>query len=114
MGATETHRLGEVLRLQTLTRRGVDVRVGIGPSITVAATVSAQVDPPGGVLTIAPDRMTEWLAPLPVEALHGIGPKQASALHEYGIHTVRLLAAVSPETETVQRPPGREDRMSRR
>ncbi len=95
---SETHRLGEVLRVRTLSRLGVDVRVGIGPSITVAATASAQVPLPGGVLTVAPDDVTDWLAPLPVEALHGIGPRQAGALHEYGIHTVGLLAAVSHET----------------
>jgi DNA polymerase-4 len=94
----DTHRLGEILRVRTLSRLGVDVRVGTGPSITVAATASAQVDPPGGVLTVTPDRVTDWLAPLPVEALHGIGPRQAGALHDYGIHTVGLLAAVSPET----------------
>lgn len=95
---SEMQRLGEVLRVRTLSWRGVDVRVGIGPSITVAATASAQVPLPGGVLTIEPDHVTDWLVPLPVEALHGIGPCQAGALHGYGIHTVGLLAAVPPET----------------
>ncbi|MEU9646831.1 hypothetical protein [Streptomyces sp. NPDC048188] len=95
---SDVHRLGEMLRVRTLTRLGVDVRVGIGPSITVAATASAQVDLPGGVLTVAPGQVADWLGPLPVEALHGIGPKQATALHDYGIHTVGLLTAVSPET----------------
>ncbi|MFD5570705.1 hypothetical protein ACFWJA_46590, partial [Streptomyces cadmiisoli] len=41
-------RLAEVLRVRTLSRLGVDVRVGIGPSITVAATASARIDHPGG------------------------------------------------------------------
>ncbi|WP_226487618.1 DNA polymerase Y family protein [Streptomyces parvulus] len=95
---SEVHRLGEILRVRTLTRLGVDVRVGIGPSITIAATASAQVEPPGGVLTVPPGQVTGWLGPLPVKALHGIGPQQAAALHDYGIHTVGLLAAVSPET----------------
>ncbi|MEU0042800.1 DinB/UmuC family translesion DNA polymerase [Streptomyces werraensis] len=108
----ETHRLGEVLRVRTLSRLGVDVRVGLRPSITIAATASAQVPLPGGALTVAPDDMTDWLAPLLVEALHGIGPRQAGALHAYGIHTVGLLAAVSPET--VQRLLGREGRTARR
>ncbi|RSN54017.1 hypothetical protein DMH12_17165 [Streptomyces sp. WAC 04229] len=98
---SDVQRLGEMLRVRTLTRLGVDVRVGIGPSITVAATASAQVDPPGGVLTVPPDRAADWLAPLPVEALHGIGPKQSASLHDYGVHTVGLLAAIS--SETVQR-----------
>ncbi|MFI5683154.1 hypothetical protein [Streptomyces sp. NPDC051636] len=97
----DARRLGEVLRIRAVSRLGVDVRVGIGPSITVAATASAQVTGPGGVLAIDPDHVTEWLAPLPVEALHGIGPRQAEALREYGIHSVGLLAAVP--TATVQR-----------
>ncbi|MER7491106.1 hypothetical protein ABT033_00285 [Streptomyces pharetrae] len=95
---TTPHRLGEVLRIRTISRLGVDVRVGIGPSITVAATASAQVPPPGGVLTITPDQVTGWLAQLPVEALHGLGPRQAAVLRDYGIHSVGLLAAVPPTT----------------
>ena len=94
-------RLGEVLRLRAVARLGVDVRVGIGRSVTVAATASAQIDGPGGVLVIEPGRETEWLAPLPVGELHGIGPRQAQALEKYGVHCVGLLAAL-PQA-TVQR-----------
>ncbi|WP_328974284.1 hypothetical protein [Streptomyces canus] len=42
--------------------------------------------------------MTGWLGPLPVDALHGIGPRQAAVLRDYGIHCVGLLAAVPPAT----------------
>ncbi|MFD7136777.1 hypothetical protein [Streptomyces sp. NPDC059894] len=94
----DARRLGELLRVRTLSRLGVDVRVGIGPTITVAATASAQVPHPGGVLAVDPGQAADWLAPLPVEALHGIGPRQAEALHDYGIHRVGLLAAVDPTT----------------
>ncbi|WP_217236272.1 hypothetical protein [Streptomyces sp. AC555_RSS877] len=98
---TDARRLGEVLRVRTLSRLGVDVRVGIGPSITIAATASGQIDAPGGVLAVAPDQVADWLGPLPVEALHGIGPRQAAVLRDYGIHCVGLLAALP--AETVQR-----------
>ncbi|MFF1548057.1 hypothetical protein [Streptomyces sp. NPDC058291] len=98
---TDARRLGEVLRVRTLTRLGVDLRIGVGPSITVAATASAQVGAPGGVLAIAPDHVADWLGPLPVDALHGIGLRQAAALHDYGVHTIGLLAAIL--TETTQR-----------
>ncbi|MFF7845273.1 hypothetical protein ACFZC6_42020 [Streptomyces ossamyceticus] len=94
----DARRLGEMLRVRTVARLGVDVRVGIGPTITVAATASAQVPTPGGVLTIDPGDVTDWLGPLPVEALHGIGPRQAETLRVYGIHCVGLLAAVPPAT----------------
>ncbi|GJF24795.1 hypothetical protein SHO565_53590 [Streptomyces sp. HO565] len=95
---THPHRLGEMLRVRTLSRLGIDVRVGIGPTVTVAATAYAQITHPGDVLTVTPERAADWLAPLPVEALHGIGPRQADTLHDYGIHTVGLLAAIPPAT----------------
>ncbi|MEU9959826.1 hypothetical protein [Streptomyces sp. NPDC050982] len=95
---TSARHLGEVLRIRTLSRLGVDVRVGIGPTIAVAATASGQITSPGGVLAVDPDQIDDWLGPLPVEALHGIGPKQAAALHDYGVHGVGLLAAVPPAT----------------
>ncbi|MGW6961844.1 hypothetical protein [Streptomyces chartreusis] len=71
---TDGRHLGEILRVRALSRLGVDVRVGIGPSITVAATASAQVPQPGGVLAVEPGEAGAWLAPLPVDALQGIGP----------------------------------------
>ncbi|WP_217238278.1 hypothetical protein [Streptomyces sp. AC555_RSS877] len=97
----DARRLGEVLRVRTLSRLGVDVRIGIGPSITVAATASGQISATGGVLAVAPKQVADWLGPLPVEALHGIGPRQAAVLRDYGIHCVGLLAALP--AATVQR-----------
>ncbi|MEV5737316.1 hypothetical protein [Streptomyces sp. NPDC052292] len=104
---TDAGHLGEILRVRAISRLGVDLRIGVGPTITVAATASAQVTGPGGVLSVAGRQTAEWLGPLPVEALHGIGPRQAAALRDYGIHSVGLLAAVSPGT--VQRLLGRTD-----
>ncbi|MFD6288330.1 hypothetical protein [Streptomyces sp. NPDC060205] len=94
----DARRLGEVLRVRTLSRLGTDVRVGIGPTVTVAATASGQLDGPGGVLVVERDQVLDWLGPLPVEALHGIGPRQAAALREYGVHCVGLLATIPPAT----------------
>ncbi|MER7841524.1 hypothetical protein ABTY98_37980 [Streptomyces sp. NPDC096040] len=71
--ATASH-LGEILRLRTVSRYGIDVRVGIGPTVTVAATASAQVERPGGVLAIEATDAADWLTLLPVGDLHGIGP----------------------------------------
>ncbi|MEU3862644.1 hypothetical protein AB0F03_35920, partial [Streptomyces sp. NPDC028722] len=95
---TDAAHLGDVLRIRSISRLGVDLRIGVGPTVTVAATASAQITGPGGVLAVAPEEVADWLGPLPVQALHGIGPRQAAILHDYGIHTVGLLAAVSPAT----------------
>ncbi|MFI6464514.1 hypothetical protein [Streptomyces sp. NPDC050538] len=106
-GATAAH-LGDVLRLRTVSRYGIDVRVGIGPTITVAATASAQVGHPGGVLAIEEGDVADWLALLLVEDLHGIGRRQAATLRHYGVDRVGLLAALP--AETVQRLLGRAGR----
>lgn len=95
---TDARRLGEVLRVRAISHLGIDVRVGVGSSITVAATASGQVSAPGGVLAVAPEQVTSWLGPLPVDALYGIGPRQAQVLRDYGIHCVGLLATVPVET----------------
>ncbi|MFI8932450.1 hypothetical protein ACIG3E_32900 [Streptomyces sp. NPDC053474] len=98
---TDAAQIGALVRLRTAALLGVDLRIGIGINATVAATASAQVSEPGGVLLVEASRTQEWLAALPVEALHGIGRAQARALHDYGIHSVGLLAAVP--AGTVQR-----------
>ncbi|MFJ3899657.1 hypothetical protein [Streptomyces sp. NPDC090083] len=96
-GATAAH-LGDVLRLRTVSRYGIDVRVGIGPTITVAATASAQVPHPGGVLAVDQADAADWLALLDVEDLHGIGPRHAATLKRYGVDRIGLLAALPPAT----------------
>ncbi|MFD4605693.1 hypothetical protein ACFWPQ_47750 [Streptomyces sp. NPDC058464] len=86
------------MRIRSVARLGVDVRVGIGESITVAATASAQITGSGGVRAIAPAHTVDWLAQLPVDALHGIGPRHSALLRKYGIHYVGALAALPPYT----------------
>jgi DNA polymerase-4 len=44
--------------------------------------------PPNAILVVPPGKEAEFLAPLPTEALWGIGPKSAERLAELGIQTV--------------------------
>ncbi|MFE2267474.1 hypothetical protein ACFXB2_37255, partial [Streptomyces griseosporeus] len=53
---SDARRLGEMLRVRAISQLGVDVRVGVGPSITVAATASAQIGGSGGVIVTHPTR----------------------------------------------------------
>ncbi|MFF2650104.1 hypothetical protein [Streptomyces sp. NPDC058045] len=95
---TAPERLAEIVRLRALVRLGTDLRIGVGPTVTVAATASARAPHPGGVLAVSPGQVPGFLGPLPVEALHGCGPRHATALAEYGLHTVGALAAAPPAT----------------
>ncbi|MYT72470.1 MULTISPECIES: hypothetical protein [unclassified Streptomyces] len=92
--------LGEMTRLRTVARLGCDVRVGIASSWS-AATLSGHIEEPGGVLAVDDDQLPQFLAPLPVAALHGIGPAQARTLEKYRVTTIGVLASL--DRSTVQR-----------
>ena len=52
---------------------------------------------PNTITVVTPGREKEFLAPLPVIALWGIGPKTAERMAERGIHTIGDIALVSEE-----------------
>jgi DNA polymerase-4 len=84
-----------------------DVLAGVGLRITVGvartkflAKVASGVAKPDGLLVVPPDRELEFLHPLPVERLWGVGPVTAAKLHARGITTVRQVALL-PEAALV-------------
>jgi DNA polymerase-4 len=71
--------------------------VGVGPNKLVAK-IASNLDKPDGLTVIAPGEVAERLAPLPVTALWGVGPKTAAHLHDaFGVKTVGDLTAVPAE-----------------
>jgi DNA polymerase IV len=58
--------------------------------------------PPRAITVVPPGQEAGFLAPLPVQALHGVGPKTAARLAELGVQTIGDLAGV-PEFELKQR-----------
>jgi nucleotidyltransferase/DNA polymerase involved in DNA repair len=67
--------------------------------------VASAVSKPDGLLVVEPDREQEFLLPLPVERLWGVGAVTAEKLHRYGIRTVGELAEL--EAATAERMLGR-------
>src|SRR5438067_4795824 len=74
-------------------RREVAEQVGLRITVGVARTkflakVASGVAKPDGLLLVPPDRELEFLHPLPVEKLWGVGRITADKLHERGLDTV--------------------------
>lgn len=72
---------------------GLSCSVGLGPNKLVAKLASDAAKP-GGLRVVRPEEVQNFLDPLPVEDLWGVGPKTAARLREKGIRTVRDLREV--------------------
>ncbi len=75
---------------------GLGVSVGAATSKLVASVASRLIRPLGFRI-VPPGTEKEFLAPLPVEKLHGIGHAHASTLRERGIETIGQLREVPVE-----------------
>lgn len=81
-------------------RQAVGERVRLSCSLGVAtckvvAKVASDRDKPGGVTVVAPGDEAAFLAPLPVRALPGVGPRTEERLAAAGVATVGALAGLS-------------------
>jgi DNA polymerase-4 len=87
------------VRLRARVRAEVGLAISVGIARTkFLAKVASAVSKPDGLLMVDPDREREFLHPLPVERLWGVGKVTAHRLHRLGIHTVGELADLEKPT----------------
>ena len=75
---------------------GLTISVGAGASKSVAK-IASELDKPDGLMVVPPGTEAEFLAPLPVGTLPGVGPKTQERLKAEGVNTVGDLAALSDD-----------------
>lgn len=72
---------------------GLTASVGIAPC-RVVAKVASDLGKPDGLVEVLPGQERDFLAPLPVRKLPGVGGKTAEALKAMGIDTIGQLAGM--------------------
>jgi DNA polymerase-4 len=97
------HIVGTPEQVAIRLRQRVKVEVGLPISVGIARTkflakVASAVSKPNGLLLVEPDRERDFLHPLPVERLWGVGKVTAEKLHRLGIRTVGQLAELEEAT----------------
>jgi DNA polymerase-4 len=80
-------RMAEAMKRQIMEQCGLSVSIGIA-SNKVCAKVAAGLRKPDGLVVVPPGGEQEFLAPLPVEVIPGVGPRTLPKLQVRGIFTV--------------------------
>src|SRR5690242_11553487 len=83
--------IAALIRRRVVGELGLTCSVGVAPTKFMAKLGSTRAKP-DGMLVIPVDRMLEFLHPLPVAALWGVGERSAEVLQRLGLRTVRDLA----------------------
>lgn len=94
---------GEPAAIAARLRAEVAERVGLAITVGVARTkflakVASRVAKPDGLLVVEPEHELDFLHPLPVELLWGVGPATSAKLHELGVARVGEVAALGEAT----------------
>lgn len=73
--------------------------VGVAPN-KFLAKIASDADKPDGLVIVTPDKIHEFLDPLPISRIWGIGKVATKRFNQLGIQTVSQLRALEPDLLT--------------
>jgi DNA polymerase-4 len=88
-------RIARTIRERVAGEQELSCSVGVAPTKFVAKLGSTRAKP-DGLLVVPAARVLEFLHPLPVDALWGVGERSAETLRRLGLTTIGDLAAAPP------------------
>lgn len=81
------------LRAEIIRETGLPISFGLSPTKTVSKIATGQAKP-NGELYVPASGVQDFLAPLPVQKIPGVGEKTLEALRRMGVRTIAQLAAM--------------------
>jgi DNA polymerase-4 len=90
-GTPET--IGHEIKQRIHTETGLTASVGIGPNRLIAK-LGSEYHKPDGLTVVSPEQVLDFLAPMPVSNLRGLGHQTQKIFSRLGIRTVAQLRAV--------------------
>jgi DNA polymerase IV len=89
--------IGRAIKTRVLEEAGLVVSVGVATNKLVAK-VASDLRKPDALVVVPPGGEADFLAPLPIRRLWGVGPQAQRALADYGVTTIGELAALPTGT----------------
>ncbi|MHC1600534.1 MAG: DNA polymerase IV [Candidatus Methanospirareceae archaeon] len=88
----EAREYAQAIKKEILEKEGLTCSIGVAPNKTIAKIASDFVKP-NGLTVVEQEHAREFLAPLQVKKIPGVGPKTDEMLKQMGIETVNQLAS---------------------
>lgn len=90
----EAEKMAKRLKKEIFEKEKLTSTIGIGPNKLIAKIASAKAKP-DGLLIVKPEKVKNFLEPLDLEDLPGIGPKTAERLRNINANNIRELKRIS-------------------
>src|SRR5262249_56168488 len=88
-------RIGELIRASIREQQGITCSVGVA-NCKFVAKLASSLCKPDGILVVPGDQVLDFLHPLPVAALWGVGEQTGQTLAGLGLRTVGGIAPTPP------------------
>ena len=82
--------VAKAIRARVREETQLTVSVGVGPNRLIAK-IASDFDKPDGLTVVPPHQVEDFLAPLPVRRIPGVGPSTEKRLHALGLRTIKEL-----------------------
>jgi DNA polymerase-4 len=89
-------RLASAIKKEIFEQTGLTSSAGVAPNMFVAK-IASDYKKPDGLTVVPPEKVLEFIRPLPVRRIPGIGPVSDAHMAKLGIRTVADLAAQTLE-----------------
>lgn len=80
-------RVAQAIRRSIRQETGLTASAGVAP-VKFVAKIASDFNKPDGLTVVPPDQVLDFIHPLPVEKLWGVGPATAKRLHAVGLTTI--------------------------
>jgi len=88
--------IGREIKARIKAEEKLTASVGIAPNKLIAK-IASDLEKPDGFVVVKPDNITEFLSPLPIRCLWGIGKKTEMRMKNLGIETIGDFASLTKE-----------------
>ena len=85
--------IGQNIKQHIFTETGLTASVGIGPNRLIAK-LGSEYRKPDGLTVVTPEQVLDFLAPMPVSNLRGLGRQTQKIFNQLGIKTIEQLRTV--------------------